>query len=75
MIDMEMSTLEIALMAVMIGGGVINRDCVITFINKRDVYLSGSSRYFLIKILNSNYEQRLKGVFAKCCRCLAPRST
>ena len=46
MIDMEMSTFEITLMAVTIGGCVINRDCVITFINKRDVYLSGSSRYF-----------------------------
>ena len=30
MIDMEMSTFEITLMAVTIGGGVINRDCVIT---------------------------------------------
>ena len=46
MIDMEMSTFEITLMAVTIGGGVINRDCVITFMNKRDVYLSGSSGYF-----------------------------
>ena len=45
-IDMEMSTFEITLMAVTIGGGVINRDCVITFMNKRDVYLSGSSGYF-----------------------------
>ena len=43
MIDMEISTFEITLMAVTIGGGVINRDCVITFMNKRDVYLSGSS--------------------------------
>ena len=46
MIDMEMSTFEITLMTVTIGGGVINRDCVITFMNKRDVYLSGSSGYF-----------------------------
>ena len=46
MIDMEMSTFESTLMAVTIGGGVINRDCVITFMNKRDAYLSGSSRYF-----------------------------
>ena len=46
MIDMEMSTFEIALMAMTIGGGVINRDYVITFMNKRDVYLSGSSGYF-----------------------------
>ena len=46
MIDMEMSTFGITLMAVTIGGGVINRDCVITFMNKRDVYLSGSSGYF-----------------------------
>ena len=46
MIDMEMSTFEITLMAVTIGGGVINGDCVITFMNKRDVYLSGSSGYF-----------------------------
>ena len=46
MIDMEMSTFEITLMAVTIGGGVINRYCVITFMNKRDVYLSGSSGYF-----------------------------
>ena len=30
MIDMEMSTFEIAPMAVMIGGGVIDGDCVIT---------------------------------------------
>ena len=56
---MEMSTFEITLMAVTIGGGVINRDCVITFMNKRDVYLSGSFGvliYALIKSLNSNYE-------------------
>ena len=31
MIDMEMSTFEIAPMAVTIGGGVINKDCVITW--------------------------------------------
>ena len=30
MIYMEMSTFDITLMAVTIGGGVINRDCVIT---------------------------------------------
>ena len=43
---MEMSTFKITLMDVTIGGGVINRDCVITFTNKMDVYLSGSSGYF-----------------------------
>ena len=68
MIDTEMSTFKIAPMAVTIGGGVIDGDCVIIFMNKRDVYLSGSSGYFnlvLIKIWTPNYEQRLTGVFAK----------